>query len=106
MLWAAVYFPTSKHVERIVVQQEDAARSVSFGRAQSADVYPFRTAMNRVQPRVAGPGEDFFWLNRPHDLWLPRVGLGVDDMDSRRAQPRDYQVTPLDMRVGRVGAQC
>src|SRR6266403_2729335 len=56
VLWSAIDLPASQDIERFAVHDEDAWRPVGAvlaATAERADVYAFRTAMDRVRPRVA-----------------------------------------------------
>src|SRR5688572_4544749 len=54
MLRAAIHFPAPEHVERIVIEHEEATGTVAVGRAEGAHVDAFGPAVKRMRPRVAG----------------------------------------------------
>src|SRR5215831_69798 len=54
---------------------------------------------------VASARAHLLWLNDLDDAWLTRIGLGVDDVNPRRAQPWDNEVTPFEIRVWRIRTQ-
>src|SRR6266536_5143887 len=53
-----------------------------------------------------GAGEDFFRLNDLRNLRLTWIGFSVEDVNARRAEARYDQITPLDVRMRRIRAQC
>ena len=61
--------------------------------------------MHSMRPAVARARRDLLGLDRLHQLRVSRVGLGIENVDARRAQPRHHQVAPLDMRMRCVGTQ-
>ena len=102
----AVDFPAAKHLEAFGVHEEDAARSVARGVAERGDVDAFRPAMHGVRAAIAGPLDDFFGLDHLGDRRASQVGLRVDDVDARGAEARHDEIAPLDVRVGRIGAEA
>src|SRR5215510_8721337 len=105
-LLAAVDFPLTEHFKRLAIEHEDAARAVAVGISERANVNRFRTAVNRVWARIIRARENFLRLDDFDDLWFPRVGLRIDDVNPRGADPRHNQVTSFDVRMRRVRAQC
>src|SRR5215510_4973465 len=104
-LLAAVDFPLTEHFKRFAIEHEDAARAVAVGISERANVNRFRTAVNRVWARIIRARENFLRLDDFDDLWFPRVGLRIDDVNPRRPQPGDNQVAPFDMGMLRVRTQ-
>src|SRR5262249_15461063 len=104
-LRAAVHFPLPKDLEGFAIEHEDAAGAVAVRRAKRTDVNPFRSAVNGVWARVVRPGENFLRLDDFDDHRFTRVGLGVDDVNPRRANPGDNQITPFDVRMRCVRAE-
>src|SRR5262245_13850810 len=102
VLWSPVYLPLSKHIERFTIEQEDASWPTSFRRPQSADIDAFRPTMNGMGPGVAGAFHDLFRLDDFDDFGFAWIRFGIDDMNARRAQSGDNQVTPLDVRMRSV----
>src|SRR5580704_5733378 len=106
----AIDFPSSEHVEALVVEQEYSARPVAAWRAQRADVNRVGTAMHSMRPAVARARRYLLSLDGLHQLGTSRVGPGVENVDARRAQPGHQQVAPLYMRMRCVrtqrGAAC
>ena len=54
---------------------------------------------------IARAGTHLLRLNHLDDARLAGIGLGIDDVQPRRAQPWDDEVTPFEVRVGRIGTQ-
>ena len=61
--------------------------------------------MNRVRARIIGARKNFLRLDDFDDLWFPRVGLRIDDVNPRGADAWHNQVTPFDVRMRRVRTQ-
>lgn len=101
----AIDFPAAEHVEGLGVHQEHAARRFAACVAERRDIDAVRPAMDGMRAAIAGGLDHFFRLDDPHDGWDLRIGLGVDDVDARRAQARHHQVAPLGMRMRCIGAQ-
>src|ERR1051325_8627364 len=78
VLVAATFLPGPEYLERVVVDQSDAARSViSVRAAEVGQEDRTRPAMEGVWSRVPGLFGELFCLDRVHDLRLARIGLGV-----------------------------
>jgi hypothetical protein len=106
LLRSAVDFPASKRLERLVIHHEDAAWCLAILVAERRDVDAAGAAMDGVRSRIAGLLGDLFRLDRLDQRRLARVGLGIEDVDTRGAQSRHHQIAPLHVRMGRVGAQA
>ncbi len=104
-LGPAVYLPLAADVEGLVVHQEDAARLLALSVAQRGDVDALGAAMDGMGTRITRSLGHLCRLDDLNDLRLPPVGLGIDDVDARGAQPRHHQVPALDMRVRRIRAE-
>ena len=104
VLRAAVGLPGPQHVERVVVEQRDAARSVVAVRAAQAgqeDRRPGRSAgcaAGSSRPCSASSVR----LDRLGSVGLRRVGLGVVDVHVRAAQARQQQVAALQPVLAHV----
>src|SRR6188474_2256808 len=98
-LIAAVDFPLTENIERLAIQHENAAWPVAIGISERANVNRFRTAVNRVRTRIVGARENFLRLDNFDYLWFPRIGLHIDDVNTRRANTGHHQVTPFYMRM-------
>src|SRR5579883_490294 len=88
LLGTAIDLPAPENVEGLAIHDEDTGRTVRAVLAaatQRTDINALRPAMNRVWPRVPGFLENFFRLNDFVDLSLGRIGLCVDDVDTRGA---------------------
>src|SRR5947209_16340187 len=108
VLRTAINFPAPKNLERLAIHDEDAWRAggaVLAAAAERADIDAFRSAMNRVRPRIAGLLEHLLGLDDLVDLGLRRIGLGVDDINARGADAGDDQVAPLEKGVAGQGRQ-
>ena len=81
-LIAAVDFPLTKDIERLAIEHKNAAWPVAVGISERANVNRFRTAVNRVRTRIVGARENFLRLDDFDDLWFPRVGLRIDDVNT------------------------
>ena len=106
LLRTAVHLPLAPHVEGLVVHQENATRPFAFAVAEGRHIDAFRSAVYGVWARVAGALGHLLRLDHSYDLWILRVGLGVQDMDARRAEARHHQIAALDMGVRCVGTQA
>src|SRR3989442_12568540 len=95
VLRAAVQLPAAADLEGVVVDDEDAARAVPGGGAESADVNPIRTAVAGMRAAVAGAVRNFLRLDRLDDARRSRIGFGVDDVDTRRADAAREKVAPF-----------
>ena len=49
--------------------------------------------------------EEFLWFDDFHDRGIPRIGLDIQDVDSRRADAGHNQVASLDMRMRGIGTK-
>src|SRR3984893_1541167 len=102
VLWSAIDLPAAEDIERLAVHDEHARwpiGAILAAAAERADVYAFRTAMNRVGPRITGLLEDLLWLDDLVNFCLGGIGLRVNDINARGADPGDDQVTALYERV-------
>jgi len=66
-----------------VIHQEDPTGALALTVAQRGDIDAFRSAMHRVRSRVARTLRDLGGLDHLYDLGIPRIGLGVENMDAR-----------------------
>src|SRR5215469_17043222 len=105
-LRTAINFPFAQDVETFRIENENAARSIAGRRAESADKDSVWSTMNGVRATVAGTGRDGFGLNHFHDFGIARIRLGVDDVDARGTDPRNDQITTLDVGMRSVGTQA
>ncbi len=89
-------FPGAHHVERVVVEHGDSPRAiVATGGSEARQVNPVRPAVQGMRPGVAGFRREFFGRHGSHQFRLPGVGMGVVDVDVRRAQPGQQKVAAL-----------
>ncbi len=105
ILRAAVDFPAAENVERIVVEDENAARAVAGNGADGVDINAVGAAVDGVNAGITRARSDFFRLNDFDDLRLARIGLDVEDVDTRRAKAGDDEIAALDVRMRRVRAE-
>ena len=75
---------------------------VAVGISERANVNRFRPAVNRVRARIIRARKNFLRFDHFDDLWFPRVGLRIDDVNTRGTDTRHNQVTPFDVRMRRV----
>src|SRR6185369_13105374 len=99
-------FPLTEDIERLAIEHKNAAWPVAAGISEGANVNRFRTAVNCVRARVISARENFLRLDDFDDLWLPWVGLRIDDVNPRRADTRYNQVPPFNVRMRRIRTQC
>src|SRR5262249_27278944 len=95
LLRPAVYLPASERFEGLVIHHEDTARGLAVFVTERGDVDAAGSAMHRMRPCVAGLLGDFLRLDHLYDLGHARIGLGVQDVDARGTQTRNYQITSL-----------
>src|ERR1700704_3425500 len=93
-LTAAVDFPLTEDFERLAIEHENAAGALAVGISERANVNGFRPAVIRAR-------ENFLRLDDFDDLWFPRVGLRIDDVNPRGPDSRHNQVTTFDVRMRR-----
>src|SRR5436190_11888680 len=104
-LRAPTHLPLTKDFERLTIEHENTPGAVAIGCSKRANINPFRATMNRVRTRIVSPCKNLFRFDHLNDLRFSRVGLDVDDMNTRRAQPWHNQVTALDVRMRRIRAK-
>jgi hypothetical protein len=105
LLRAAVALPCALDLERVVVEDEDAAGTVAIRVAEGVHVDAVRAAVHGVRAAVAGLLRDLLGLDRPDDSRLERVALRVQHIHARGAQSRHDQVAPLHVRVRHPGTE-
>src|SRR5262245_51672738 len=104
-LRAAVDFPLTENFKRLAIEHEDPTGALAVGISERANVNGFRPAVNCMRARIIRARENFLRLDDFHDLRFPRIGLRIDDVNPRGADPRHNQVTPFDVRMRRVRTQ-
>src|SRR5690606_29195739 len=102
LLRPAVDLPSSEDLEGVMIHQEDAAWCSTLGIGERRDIDALRAAMDGVGARVAGTLGDLAWLDHLHDLRVSGIGLGIEDVDARGAQPRHDEIAALSMRMRSV----
>lgn len=105
VLGTPIDLPFSQYLEGKVIQQENATGSVAIGSSQSADVNAFRATMDGMRSRVARPRKQFVGFDDLDDGRVQGIRLDIQDVNPRGPNAGDYQITSLDMRMWRVGAQ-
>src|SRR5262245_35249358 len=98
-------FPPAEHVEAFMIQQENSAGTVAVWRTERTDIDRVRPAVDRVRAAVAGPFGQLFGFDHPHYTRPARVGFGIENVNARRAEPRNDQVAAFDMRMRSIRTQ-
>src|ERR1700751_5352998 len=80
VLRAALDFPSSQHLETLMIKQKQAAWAFTLRRTQGADVNGIRAAMKRMRPAIAGTRSKFFRLDYFDDPGTPWIRFGIDDV--------------------------
>src|SRR5436853_3875389 len=88
-----------------MVQDEHTAWPTTILAAQGADVDARWPTVHRMRAGIASAGAHLLRLNHLHNAWLAGIGLGIDNVQPRRAQPWDDEVTPFEVRVWRIRTQ-
>src|SRR5882757_1038397 len=101
-LRAPIHSPLAQDLERFALQHKNTSWAVAIGRSERADVNSFRPAVDGVWTRIFRARKNFFRLDHFDDFRFSRIRLGVDDMNTRRAQARHNQVPALDMWMRRI----
>src|SRR6267378_1454685 len=101
-LRSAVHFPLPENLERFAIEHENAARAVAIGGSKRTHVNAFRSTVNRVRPRIISAHKNFFRFDYLHDLGLARIGLRVDDVNTRRSESGHNEITTFNMGMGRI----
>ena len=101
----AAILPAPLHLERLRVEDGEAAGAVAVGVAEHRDDDVVAGhAVNCVGARVAGLGDDLFRLDHLLDRRSPRVVRHVDDVEPGRAEARNDQVGAVGPVAGRRAA--
>ena len=98
-LWATVHLPLAQNLERLTVEHENAAWPIAIRRTQRANINPFRSTVDRVKTGIISTRKNFLRLDHFDDLGFSRLGLYVDDVNTRRADPGHNQVASFNVRV-------
>src|ERR1700691_477213 len=101
-----VDFPFPQNLKAVRIHDENSTRPLSRSGAQRAAENSVRTAMHRVRPAVARTFSKDVGFNHLDDFRTSRLGLRIDDMDSRRLDAWHDQVAPLGMRMWHVRAEA
>src|SRR5260221_1124377 len=104
-LRTTVDFPSAEHIKVVMVDEEDSAWPVSIRCTQGANVNALRATVDSVRAGITGALKDFLRLDGFHDFEFSWIRLGVDNVNARRSQSRDNEITPLDMRVRGIRTQ-
>src|SRR5206468_4085891 len=94
--------PAAEDVKRLAVHDKHARWPIGAicpAAAERTDVDAFRTAMDRMGPRVARLLEYLLGLDDLVNGCLGGIGLHIHDIQTRGAEPGDDQVAPLEERV-------
>src|SRR5262249_61719180 len=95
VLGSATDLPAAEDVKGLTVHDEHARWAIGAiltAAAERADVDAFRTAMDRVGPRVTSLLEHLLRLDDLVDFCLGGIGFRIHDINTRGAEPRDDQV--------------
>src|SRR5262249_34563101 len=93
MLRAAADFPRTQNCKTQMVQQENAAGSVTIRRAEGAHINSFRSTVNGMRSRVASPRKNLLRFDHFYDLRFPRIRFRIDNMDAGGTQTGYEQIT-------------
>jgi hypothetical protein len=80
LLWPSIEFPSTKHVEALMVHEEYAPRSLAFGVSQRADVNALGPAV--VGSRVTCAVGKLHSLDGPDQLRMGWIGLSIQDVET------------------------
>ena len=101
----AAVLPAALDLERLRVEDGEAAGAVSVGVAEHADDDVVAGhAVHRVRPRVAGLGDELVALDHLLDPRRPRVVGDVQDVDPRGAEARHDQMRAVRSVAGGAAA--
>src|ERR1700738_2166373 len=106
ILRTAIDFPLSQYVEAVRIENENAARSAPIGCAKRAHENAIGAAVHGVRTAVSRTCRDGLGLNHLYDFWFSRIGLGIDNVNPRRSNPRHDQIAPLRVRVRSIRAKA
>src|SRR5438270_8365631 len=101
ILRTALDLPLAQNVKTFRIEDKNPARSFSSSRSEGTYKNAVRATVDGVRTAVTGARRQYFRFNDLDDLRVARIRLGVNDVDSRRANAGDDQVTPLGMRMRR-----
>jgi hypothetical protein len=82
LLWPSIEFPSTKHVERLMVHEEYAPRSLAFGVSERADVNALGPAVHSVGSRITCAVGKFLSLDGPDQLRMSWIGLSIQDVET------------------------
>src|SRR4029450_6701470 len=102
ILGPAVHFPFSEDIKAKVIQQEDSGGAISVRRPQGADVNAIGSAVNGVRARIAGACKNLLRWDDLYDEGIARVRLGVQHVDTRRADTGHNKITAVDVWMLRL----
>ena len=101
----AAVLPAALDLERLRVEDREAAGAVSVGVAEHRDDDVVAGhAVDGVRPRVAGLCQDLLPLDHPLDPRRPRIVGDVEDVDPRGAEAGDDQVRAVGTVAGGAAA--
>jgi hypothetical protein len=81
-LWPSVEFPSAAHVERLMVHEEYASRSLALGVGERADVNALRAAVHSVGPRVSSAVGKLVGLDCPDQFRMGRIRLRIQHVET------------------------
>src|SRR5579862_860393 len=98
--------PFSQNLKTLRIDYEDAPGTVSARRTERAHENSAGSAVHGMRFAVSRARCERLRVDHPDDFRLTRIGLRIDDVDSRRTNARNDQVAALRVRVRRVGGQA
>ncbi|GBD18865.1 hypothetical protein HRbin27_01365 [bacterium HR27] len=105
ILVATIDLPPSEHLERVMVEDENATGAFSFRSPECRNVDAVRTAVHGVGPGVIGALVKFFRLDHLDDARCGRIFLRIEDRDVRTPDVRDDEVAAFDVWVRCIRAE-
>ena len=79
---ALVEFPSTKHVERLLIHEEYAPGRLPSASGERADINALGAAVHSVGPRVTCAVGKFLGLDGPDQLRMRWIGLRIQDVET------------------------
>src|SRR6266540_4138938 len=106
LLRPAIDLPAAERLETLLIHDEHAARCFAVFVSQRCDIDAPGSAVDGVRAGIAGLFGKLRRLDHLHDFRRTRIGLGVENVDARRAQTGHDEITSLHMGMWRVRTQA
>src|SRR5512132_859904 len=106
LLRPAIALPAAERIEALLIHDEYAAGCFAVLVSEGCDIDAPGSAMDGMRAGIAGLFGKLRRLDHLHDFRRTRIGLGVENIDARGAQPGHDEVASLHMRMRRVRAQA